>query len=272
MRGALVSALALSSLVAACTTAPPSRSERLATADALALRRGWGEVQIETRLFELASWGPVGVTSESLWIYLEGDGLAYLSAERVSDDPTPVEPLALAMATAQPNGVAVYLARPCQYLARAEPCPSRYWTQGRFAPEVIESIDAAVDTLKARYHAERLTLVGYSGGGALAALVAARRTDVERLVTVAGNLSIKAWADEKRLTRLAGSLDPADVRDRLLSLEQWHFAGSADEVVPVKLTESFVAGMPNAHLTLEPGFDHRCCWVDAWPGLWSSIR
>lgn len=264
--------LALSLLVGACTLAPPSAGERLASANAIAQKRGWVETQLDTWPFALASWGPPSDSAESLWIYIEGDGLAYLNAERISDDPTPTEPLALELAAAQPNEVAVYLARPCQYLSQQKDCSRAYWTQKRSAPEVLDAMNEAVDRLKAHYHTRRLTLVGYSGGGTLAALLAARRTDVERLVTVAGNLSIKAWADTKHLTQLSGSLDPADVRDRLITLDQWHFVGTSDDVVPLTLTESFVAGMPHAHLFREERFDHRCCWVNAWPRLWESIR
>jgi hypothetical protein len=58
---------------------------------------------------------------------------------------------------------------------------------------VISASNQAVDALKQRYGAQEIVLVGYSGGGAVAALVAARRTDVVRLVTVAGNLDHLAW-------------------------------------------------------------------------------
>lgn len=274
-RAFAVCTLALILLIAACATAPPNQGQRLETAHAIAAKRGWQETQIDTRAFVLKTWGPEEATdarADALWIYIEGDGLAYLGAERISDDPTPVAPLALALALAQPEGLAVYLARPCQYLAHADTCSSKYWTDRRFSPEVIESMNEAVATLKARYQASRLTLVGYSGGAAIAALLAARRSDVVRLVTVAGNLSIKAWTDAKFLSPLRGSLDPADERQQLVHIDQWHFVGGADEVVPANLTEAFTAGMPHAHLVREDDFDHRCCWVDAWPRLWALMN
>jgi hypothetical protein len=49
----------------------------------------------------------------------------------------------------------------------------------------------------------------------VAALVAARRTDVDRLVTVAGNLDPTAWAVYQHIQPLTGSLNPADEVDAL---------------------------------------------------------
>jgi len=39
---------------------------------------------------------------------------AWLAVPRPSQDPTPVDPLALRLALVQPTGNAAYLARPCQ--------------------------------------------------------------------------------------------------------------------------------------------------------------
>lgn len=66
------------------------------------------------------------------------------------------------------HGVAVYLARPCQYAADADQqgCDVTYWTDRRFATQVIDASTLAIDALKQRYTAEKLILVGYSGGGA----------------------------------------------------------------------------------------------------------
>jgi len=55
----------------------------------------------------------------------------------------------------------------------------------RFAPEVINSFSRAIDTLKEKSGAKYVELVGYSGGGAIAVLVAAGRSDVVGVRTVA---------------------------------------------------------------------------------------
>jgi pimeloyl-ACP methyl ester carboxylesterase len=149
-----------------------------------------------------------------------------------------------------------------------------FWTERRFAPQVVEATNQAVDALKARSGASRLRLVGYSGGGALATLLAARRNDVTELVTVAGNLDHRAWTRHHRLKPLDGSLNPADILVTIAAVPQWHFAGPGDRVVPAEITRGFIAGMPAdspARFILVPGQDHHCCWPDVWPQLLAEL-
>lgn len=206
-------------------------------------------------------------------MYLEGDGFAWFSPDQPSSDPTPIDPVGLKLALVQPDGAVVYLGRPCQYVA-SPACSVADWTNRRFAPEIIEAMDRAIDQLKREYRAEGLILVGYSGGGAVAALVAARRHDVAALVTVAGNLDPRAWADYHALSPLDGSLDPADEIEALADIPQWHFVGSEDANIPPSLVEAFASRFPPGHrprVIVESGVDHHAGWVGRWPGLWASI-
>ena len=128
----------------------------------------------------------------------------------------------------------------------------------------------AIDHLKVRAGATSVVLVGYSGGGAMAALIAARRTDVVAMVTVAGNLDVAGWTAWHRISPLKTSLDPSDFIRELSPIPQWHFTGADDAVVPSSLVRSFVDRFPdrsNAQIVEVRGFDHRCCWADAWPRL-----
>jgi dienelactone hydrolase len=267
-----LSPLLLCLLFSACMTLP-SPIERRGVADALARSQGWRSLTIPAGAFELVAYLPTApAPAPRLTIYVEGDGLAWITGTQVSSDPTPRDPLALRLALAQPEGAAAYLGRPCQYGdAAASRCPSRYWTSHRFAPEVIAATDRAIDVLKQRFGASRLTLVGYSGGGAVAALVAARRTDVERLVTVAGNLDPQAWTTYQRVQPLVGSLNPADAVEALRALPQWHFVGAKDDNITPALVRGFAERFPAGQrpvVRVEPGFDHHCCWAEQWPRLW----
>lgn len=237
----------------------------------LADAHGWQASVLAGGSFELAAWLPRDIVpADELTIYIEGDGLAWLTPDTPSADPTPRAPLALQLALTQPDGNAAYLARPCQYVGSAR-CEQRYWTNARFAPDVIAASDQAVDALKAHFAARRLILVGYSGGGTVAALLAARRHDVVRLVTVAGNLDVYAWTSLHKITPLAESLDPADFRTELARIPQRHLVGSDDRVVPPPLVTTFAAGMPDARVIVIPGYDHHCCWAEHWPKLWREI-
>lgn len=277
MRDRRFASVLASLLLAACTTVP-TPDQRRAHADALAHEHGWTASQIPAGAFVLTAYAPtpLRVPAGTLTVYLEGDGLAWLHAGQPSADPTPRDPLALRLALRHPAGAApaVYLARPCQYAhAAAGACPSRYWTGERFAADVVEATSAAIDRLKERFGADRLVLVGYSGGAAVAALVAARRTDVGGLVSVAGNLDLRAWVRHHALPELKGSLDPADAAPALARIPQVHFTGERDAVVPPRVAASYAGRFPAAQRPAVigvPDFDHVCCWVERWPSLFGQ--
>lgn len=113
-----------------------------------------------------------------------------------------------------------------------------------------------------------VVLVGFSGGGAVAALAAAQRSDVLALATVAGNLDHVSWTDHHRVTPLHGSLNPADAAGQLTRLPQIHFVGDRDRVVPRLVVESFIQRLGPGHLAqlkIVHGADHICCWDQNWP-------
>jgi dienelactone hydrolase len=269
-------ATAILILMTGCA-ALPSRQDRQKLADELAAPKGWHASVIATDSFDIQSYGPKA-SRDTLTVYIEGDGFAWVTASTPSDDPTPRDPVALRMALAQPHGTAAYLARPCQYTlagsATARPCPQRYWTTARFAEPVVQAESQALDELKRRHGASRLVLVGYSGGGAVAALLAARRADVVALITVAGNLDHLAWTSLHGIRPLEASLNPIDQAGRLARLRQWHLVGEQDRVVPADLVRAFVARQDSdaqATVIVEPGFGHACCWAQQWPRLWTSL-
>lgn len=266
--------LILAVVLPACASVP-SPLERREHADTLAASKHWQRASIPAGAFRLVVYGPPDPQPQArLAIYIEGDGFAWIGASQPSSDPTPRDPLALRLALAHPEGNAVYVARPCQYVdSGSSTCARAYWTGRRFSEEVIEAFDDAIEKLKMRYGARHLTLVGYSGGGAIAALVAARRTDVDKLVTVAGNLDHRAWTNLHALQPLAGSLNPADETDALVGIRQWHFAGSGDRIIPPSLAQSFAEHFPaggRPMVRIEAGYDHRCCWVENWSRLWEQ--
>jgi pimeloyl-ACP methyl ester carboxylesterase len=263
-------------LLSACANIP-TLSARRTLADHLAAQNDWHAERLAAGKFDLLAYVPnQPVKTETLVVYIEGDGLAWISAEDVSDDPTPVNPLGLRLALAQKQSNVAYLARPCQFIgAGMAPCTRRYWTNMRFAAEVIDASSAAIDLLKRRYGADKILVVGYSGGGAVAALVAAKRHDVIGVVTVAGNLDHQAWTTYHRIAPLAGSLNAADAVNGLASIQQWHFVGGKDKNITPEITQSYIARFPENQrpkLYIEPDFDHRCCWVEKWPDLWRKMQ
>ncbi|MFZ5707586.1 MAG: hypothetical protein ACOY5R_20195 [Pseudomonadota bacterium] len=268
---AKIALIMLSASLAAAAWARPSASD-------LASKAGWQWTVARAGDFDLATARRAARDpSDVLTVYIEGDGFAYVSSGRRSMDPTPKDPVALRLALQHPgSGAVAWLARPCQYGPRARNCRSDYWSIARFAPEVIDSASVALDRLKAEMGgAIRLILVGYSGGGALAALLAERRGDVAALVTVAANLDLGAWVEMHRLTPLTLSIDPAADAGRLSQMPQVHFVGADDAVVDERIARSFVARMAGdapAAIVVIPDQDHGCCWAQQWPALAQRIE
>lgn len=257
--------------LAACSSVPEPRA-RIQHADALAASKGWLPSPVNAGVFRLMRYTPAAyVAGDQLTVYIEGDGLAWINGQQPSSDPTPNNPLALRLALAHPQGNAAYLGRPCQYVgADSAGCAERYWTHQRFAPEVIEASSLALDSLKTQFSAKKITLVGYSGGAAVALLLAARRSDIAQVVTVAGNLDHQSWTRMMRIEALAGSLNPADVTGQLQNIRQTHFAGAGDRTAPAALIIDFSKRFPSGKqpvVIVKPDYDHACCWAENWPQL-----
>jgi pimeloyl-ACP methyl ester carboxylesterase len=238
----------------------------------MAASAGWTRVVVPTSSFSLVAFVPaLDKPVRTLRIYIEGDGQAWRRRKAPSDDPTPADPLALRLAL-RDQQPAVYLARPCQYAqgANRRGCDTRYWTRARFSEEVIAASSQAVSSLKLRTGADNLILIGYSGGAAVAALVAARRNDVDKLVTVAGNLDHRAWTAWHRVSPLNESLNPADAWQALQPVPQLHLVGAEDRIIPPAIVDSYRRHFPataKPAMRIIDGFDHHCCWAGQWPAL-----
>lgn len=258
--------LLMTGAVTGCTT-----FDRNAHADALAAPAGLKHELIDTDSFVLTAYTRLSRPDKPVDLYIEGDGLAWISRSEPSLDPTPREATGLALAAADPAPNVVYLARPCQFtpMAANPRCGVPYWTGKRFAPEVVVSMNEAVSQIAARVPGQRINLVGYSGGGALAVLIAARRSDVASIRTVAGNL------DDEFVNRLHGvssmpeSENAIDFASRVAAIPQIHFSGADDTVVPPTVAQRFVdaAGARCAQTGTVSELAHDDDWSRRWPAL-----
>ena len=262
-------------LLSGCT-APPAPSVRVQNQLVQSAKHGWQQQLVAGEFLDLMAFRPIQIQPVAqLTIYLEGDGLAWRTRTQVSANPTPINPIGLQLARQDPTSV--YLARPCQYVSAAQwhNCNPGLWTYARFSSEVVQATSQAMDLLKAQFQAQTLVLVGYSGGAALACLVAARRDDVKKVITLAGNLDHGYWTSLHRLSPLRASLNPADLRPALQGIAQVHFVGAEDSNIPPALTRHFIEGFaPGADIqqVIVPGFTHECCWVEQWPRLLATIQ
>jgi len=250
----------------------PRPADRQAAADNLAREGGFQRVSLRAAPFTLTAYLKVTRPGAPLHLYIEGDGAAWIDRAWRSDDPTPKRPLVMELAALDPARNVAYLARPGQYHPAGSPsCDPSYWSDRRFAPEVVAAMDQAVDLLAARAGSSRIHLAGYSGGAAIAVLIAARRSDVASLRTVAGNLAPEAINRHHRVSPLHGdSLDPLAAASGLCRLAQRHFVGSKDNVVPPFAARSFVrqAGFRDeGAITTIEGATHAEGWRERWREL-----
>jgi pimeloyl-ACP methyl ester carboxylesterase len=208
-----------------------------------------------------ASRGPVHV-------YIEGDGRAW-RFRRPPRNPTPFAPTGLRLAAQDPAPALLWIARPCMYLTDAETarCDAKWWTSHRFSPVVVDALNALISRVVGK---RRVVLIGHSGGGVLATLIAARRADVDKLITIGSPLDLDYWATQGGMTPLHGSLNPAEIAHQLGHLPQRHLTSETDKVVPRVVVQRFVEAIPqpnSAHLEVLTGHTHHCCWVREWPQL-----
>lgn len=226
--------------------------------------------------FSISSSSPAAneATNQTITIYIEGDGRTWITRSKLSNNPTPKNPLALKLAVLDNSPNIAYLARPCQYTpADLNPaCNPRIWSEERFSETVIQSMNEAVEILKKLAKAKQIHLVGFSGGGAIAILITARRNDIASLKTVAGDLDPVALSHYHHTSPLIGSLDPATVAQKLIHLPQQHFSGEKDKTVPPFIAETFVARMKKlgsscASQATIKNVTHHQGWETIWPTL-----
>lgn len=197
---------------------------------------------LKTSHLPLVTYSRIADAKSPLHVYIEGDGFAWRNRYTISLNPTPKNPISLKIAAKDTHPNVLYIARPCQYLTdRFEQiCDNKYWTDARFAQEVIDSTNDVISKFVQAYHIKDVHVAGYSGGAAVAVLVAAKRDDVTLIQTVAGNLNHKLLMDIHQVTPLANSLDAIDVAAKVKDIEQFHFIGAKDDIVPPKVIMSFV--------------------------------
>lgn len=268
--GLVLCGLLIALALAGCASpfAIPDPDTRRAAAGQIAAAAGFVPRDFPTPQFRLVGFTRIRQPGAPVSIYIEGDGFAYITPHRPSRNPTPRRPMGLLLATLDPAANVVYMGRPCQYVepAKSSRCHPRYWTTARFAEPVIAAHAHAVGDALAAAGSDAANLVGYSGGGAVAALVAARRGDIASLRTLAGYLEHVRLNREKRVSPLAGSLDPIRVAATLSRLPQIHYSGIRDAVIPPRVAQQFVAAVGNedcAH-QVPVDADHRDGWLRFW--------
>lgn len=161
-------------------------------------------------------------TASTLSVYIEGDG----------------DPIAFFLAGEDSYVNVLYLVPPVQ----------------SYSPEIINAFNSVIDQMKLSTGAQKVSLTGYSDGGAFAVLVAASRNDVSALRTVAGNLAFV----------------PLTVAAVVKNIPQRHFVGARDVIVPKVNVKNFLEAQKDKArkgMSVIKGAGHINGWVERWSEL-----
>lgn len=239
--------------ISGCSLAPSYQS--------VSERFGFHAEKREGDLFQHVVFLKSGV-GRVLHVYIEGDGRPWLYKNRISLDPTPRRTLMLEL-MAQDDAPAIYLGRPC-YFDQSSPCSPIWWTHRRYSESVVNSMVVALEHYSSDY--KSVVLMGHSGGGALAMLLAERIDEVQTVITLAANLDIEKWALFHGYSPLEGSLNPALRPPLPARIKQRHYVAEDDRNIQVQWLGPVINRQPNATLISVKG-DHSCCWEEQWNNI-----
>lgn len=247
-------------VLSGCTSSTPENFYR--AAKQLKLER----ITIKGNIFPMIYYTKgIEQGTENLHIYLGGDGMPWQDIMTYADDPTPSNPMVLQLMNMD-RASSLFLGRPCyQGFSKTPPCDYYYWTAGRYSPAVVNNMRDAIQQLVKQYNIKKLTLIGFSGGGALATLLARGIPQTDTIVTIAGLLDTDAWTDLHAYSPLTGSLNPATQPPLAKQLRQIHLLGEKDKNIPPEIITSYIDKQANTEVLRFKQADHTCCWKKYWP-------
>lgn len=207
---------------------------------------------------------PARQAPKQLHVYLEGDGDPWLNRRIIAPDPTPRDPLMLRLMSLD-TSAALYLGRPCYHgLAAKEPCHPRLWTTHRYSPAVVDSMAAALQHSMAYQNTDTVVLIGHSGGGTLAMLLAPQLEKTQTVLTLAANLDTTAWTQHHNYSPLYGSLNPAQALPLPDHIRQIHLLAAQDKNTPPALFPQSLLQQSQVCVVKITTYRHNCCWFDQW--------
>ncbi|WP_428353164.1 hypothetical protein [Methyloprofundus sp.] len=208
-----------------------------------ALQYGFDSMEINSDMFvhriyfnQLVS---VKTSSTTLHVYLDGDGTPWVRSKWIAKDPTARNSLILRLMHLDKTP-SLLLGRPCYYgLNQGSNCENKYWASHRYSSEVVTSMAYVLNTWLEKNKYKELVFIGYSGGGVLAILMANKINITTKVVTIAANLDIRAWSEFHGYKTLKNSLNPAEEAVLYADIQQIHFAGGDDKVVPAFIIKKY---------------------------------
>lgn len=226
---------------------------------------GFETVFVEGGGFLITTYQKVHDKKAPYVFYIEGDGAAFTYRHMVSTNPTPRARVFIELAAMDKRQNVVYVARPCQYtpMDLNPKCEKSYWTEKRLSDDSIEALNEVINKVN---NGQKFSLVGYSGGGGVAVLIAARNPMVRDIVTIAGNLDIAAFTAYHKTPPMKESLNPVDYAKLIKDIPQFHTSGEKDRIVPPSIAIKYVkeSDSPCVRQQTFKGVTHKNGWNKIW--------
>lgn len=232
---------------------------------------------VKTNIFTIYTAGKFSNTQRALVVYIEGDGNAWINRTTLSNNPTPINPVAYKLATLDKSDNVLYIARPCQFLSEESlnSCSPKYWSKARYSKEVVESINEVISYYLREYYVDNgIHLVGYSGGGTIATLMPLFRNDILSIRTIAANLDHKRLGARTNTTPLVESLNPFDKISSYPKISQHHYIGMRDNLINSNTALEFSLLQPHkecSRVSIIEKQGHNQDWERLWPELQKNI-
>lgn len=203
----------------------------------------------------------------TLYVFIEGDGIPWKTRTEISNNPDPKNPLTLELMTIN-KAPSVYLSRPCYWIENNQ-CDVQWWTNKRYSKNIVDHMLKVLNKISSEY--QSIILVGYSGGGTLAALISRSIKKPTTLITLSGNMNHKKWTNHHGYSPLTESLNPFDY---ILpkNITQYHFSGDKDKNILPQWIEEYSNNQINSRYFLMKNSDHKCCWVKNWKKIIQITR
>ncbi len=232
--------------------------------------KGFDKILVQGEDFWITTYQKITDNTKPYIFYIEGDGRPFIGKRRISSNPTPTSKMFrnLVEIDARPN--VIYVARPCQYTSVDMNPKCRdfsYWTNKRMSEDSVIAINEVINKINPK--GKFFSIIGYSGGGAIAVLIAARNPNTKNIITIAGNLDHKAFTKYHGVINMDESLNPIDYAHIVRNIPQLHLSGGKDKKVPSFIAERYIktANSNCVHHKIFPTFTH----YDGWTNIWKEI-
>ncbi|MGC0371385.1 MAG: hypothetical protein DGJ47_000074 [Rickettsiaceae bacterium] len=220
---------------------------------------------VKTDEFVITTYQKINSNSSPYVFYIEGDG-AIMRGRSIASDPTPRQGTLLKLMAMDQRPNIIYLARPCQFTnTKLNPkCTNNtYWTDKRLSEEVIGSLNQVINKTNS---SQKFSLIGYSGGGAAALLIAARNKRVKDIITIVANIDTEAFVKHHKSRLMHGSLNPRDFIQQTKHIPQMHLSGEYDRIVPTDIAAKYIqkANSKCVKMQIIKGATHSKGWKGFW--------